>query len=59
MGKNTHKAERDGAARRGAARSGQQLVIQFVETNRPLCFHDLNHKLLAAPRLPAVCVFLP
>jgi hypothetical protein len=24
-------------------------VIQFVETNRPLCFHELNHKLLAAP----------
>jgi hypothetical protein len=24
-------------------------VIQFVETNRPLCFHELNRKLLAAP----------
>jgi hypothetical protein len=24
-------------------------VIQFVETNRPFCFHELNHKLLAAP----------
>jgi hypothetical protein len=39
----------------------QQLVIQFVETNRPLCFHELNHKLLAAPRRPAplrcMCVF--
>ena len=32
--------------RGGAARSGQQLVIQFVETNRPLCFQELNHKLL-------------
>ena len=32
-----------------------------METNRPLCFHELNHKLLAAPRRPApprcVCVF--
>jgi hypothetical protein len=27
-----------------------------VETNRPLCFHELNHKLLAAPRR-CVCVF--
>ena len=43
-GKNTHTAERS-----GAARSGQQLVIQFVQTNRPLCLHELNHKLLAAP----------
>ena len=33
----------------------QQLVIQFVETNRPLCFHELNDKLLAAP----LYVFLP
>ena len=38
-GKNTHTA----------SQSGQQLVIWFVETNRPLCFHELNHKLLAAP----------
>ena len=30
-------------------RSGQQLVIQFVETKRSICFHELNHKLLAAP----------
>jgi hypothetical protein len=37
-GKNTRTAER----------GGQQLVIQFVETNRPLCFHELNHKLLVA-----------
>jgi hypothetical protein len=43
-GKNTHTAERS-----GAARSGQQLVIQFVETKRSICFHELNHKLLAAP----------
>jgi hypothetical protein len=38
-GKNTHTA----------ARSGQQLVIQFVETKRAICFHELNHKLLASP----------
>jgi hypothetical protein len=38
-GKNTHTA----------ARSGQQLVIQFVETKRSICFHELNHELLAAP----------
>jgi hypothetical protein len=38
-GKNTHTA----------ARSGQQLVIQYGETNRPFCFHELHHKLLAAP----------
>ena len=43
-GKNTHTAERS-----GAERSGQQLVIEFVETKRSICFHELNHKLLAAP----------
>jgi hypothetical protein len=37
-------------------RSGQQLVIQIVEKNRPRCFHELNHKLLAAPRR-CMCVF--
>jgi hypothetical protein len=37
-------------------RSGQQRVILFVQTNRPLCLHELNHKLLAAP--PRwMCVF--
>jgi hypothetical protein len=35
--------------RGGAERSGQQLVIQFVETKRSIYFHELNHKLLAAP----------
>jgi hypothetical protein len=24
-------------------------VIQFAETKRSICFHELNHKLLAAP----------
>jgi hypothetical protein len=38
-GKNTHTA----------ARSGQQLVVQFVETKRSIFFYELNHKLLAAP----------
>jgi hypothetical protein len=47
-GENTQTAERS-----GAARSGQQLAIQFVETKRSVCFHELNHKLLAAPRHPA------
>jgi hypothetical protein len=37
-------------------RSGQQLVIQFVQTKRSICFHELNHKLLAAPRR-CMCVF--
>jgi hypothetical protein len=27
-------------------------VIQFVQTKRPHCFHELKHKLLAAPRRP-------
>ena len=49
-GKNTHS---------GAERGGQQLVIQFVETKQSICFHELNHKLKAAPHRPAVCVCLP
>jgi hypothetical protein len=41
------------------------IILHSVElskgknTNRPLCFHELNHKLLVAPRHPALCVFLP
>ena len=49
-GKNTHTA----------LRSGQQLVIQFVETKLSICFHELNHKLLAAPSRSAplyVCFY--